>query len=64
VHIQATAVLRWPHKFIRDAQTGAEQLYDVAGDPGETVDLSGTELRIRDELAELSDAYEAFAHPP
>jgi arylsulfatase A-like enzyme len=64
VHIEATAVLRWPYKYIRNSQTGAEQLYDVAADPEEEDDLAAGQIRVRDELAELSDAYEAFAQQP
>lgn len=60
VHIRASAVLRWPMKYIRDGRTGAEQLFDVAADPRERNDLTVDAPETRGELSELLDAYEAF----
>lgn len=61
IHYEASAVLRWPLKLIRDRRTGSVELYDLAEDPGERVNLEASRPAARSELAELLDSYEAWA---
>jgi len=51
------AGLAWPLKLIVDPVTGDSQLFDLAGDPGETVDLGASRP---EEMAELKDALSRF----
>ncbi len=59
-------VRRGPHKYIRNQGWGNEVLFDVVGDPDETLNLAGHELG-RDLTADLraaTDAQLAAASPP
>ena len=60
VHVELDGVLRWPLKLIRDQRTGATELYDVASDPEERDDLSGSRDEEQSELSELLDGYGAY----
>jgi choline-sulfatase len=59
-HYQASAVLDWPHKLIRDDRTQSLELYDVAKDPGEHHNLTYRDPKLRGRLAELLEAYESW----
>ena len=60
IHYQASAVVRWPHKLIRDLRTGTEELYDVAADPAERDNLQGSRDPTLGRLSEVLDSYEAW----
>lgn len=56
-----TALYEWPYKYIRDS-SGAEELYHLEKDPGETVDLRDRESEVARRLAERLEAHEAGVH--
>jgi len=60
VHYEASAVLRWPTKLIRDRRLGTVEMYDLEADPHEQVDLSAVRPTERSELEEQLDSYEAW----
>jgi arylsulfatase A-like enzyme len=57
----ASAVVDWPHKFIRDHQTGTTALYDVVADRAERHSLVDRQPKIAGRLSDLLDAYEGWA---
>jgi hypothetical protein len=57
----ASAVLDWPHKFIRDHRTGATALYDVVKDRRELHSLRDRQPKIAGRLSDLLEAYESWA---
>ncbi len=64
VHQQASAIVEWPLKLIRDVRTNVTALYDVAEDPEEEDDLSSARAADRARLAERLESYEAYAVQP
>jgi arylsulfatase A-like enzyme len=60
----ASAVLKWPHKLIRDHRSRTLELYDVAADPGEHRSLAYERPELAGKLSDLLEAYEAWARPP
>lgn len=63
VRYDASAVLEWPFKFVRDRHTHSSLLFDVARDPGERNSLATTRPDIAGRLSDLLDGYEAWAVP-
>lgn len=59
----ASAVIDWPHKFIRDHRTGTVALYDVVEDPGERRSLIDSQPAVAGRLSDLLEAYESWAQP-
>ncbi|HEV8320810.1 MAG TPA: sulfatase, partial [Myxococcota bacterium] len=47
------ALVRWPHKLVRDLASGGSELYDLVADPRERNDLDGGDRALEDELARL-----------
>ena len=58
---ERTAVIRWPHKYIRSSD-GQHELYDLSTDHGEALDLAPTHPDLAAELSSTLDARLA-AHP-
>jgi arylsulfatase A-like enzyme len=61
VRYDASAVLDWPYKFLRDRRTNSSALFDVAHDPGEQRSLVDARPDVAGRLADLLDGYEAWA---
>jgi arylsulfatase A-like enzyme len=60
VRYQASAVLQWPLKLIRDERLGVVELYDVVSDPEERMDLSRPRAQDAARLSRLLDGYGAY----
>ena len=60
----ASAVVKWPHKLIRDHKSRTLELYDLADDPGEHRSRVYEEPKLAGKLSDLLEAYEAWARPP
>ena len=56
-------VVRWPHKLVRDLESGREELYDLSADPGERRDLGPAEPERVRELGALLDDWIAANRP-
>lgn len=63
VRYDASAVLQWPYKFVRDRHTHSSLLFDVTRDPGERHSLATTRPDIAGRLSDLLDGYESWAVP-
>jgi len=60
---QASAVLQWPYKLIRDDRTHTAELYDLEHDPTEQRSVASVETSLTGKLTDLLESYEAWARP-
>lgn len=63
VRYDASAVIHWPHKLVRDRRTRSVTLYDIAKDPDERSSLARTRVDVAGRLSDLLDGYEGWAVP-
>lgn len=62
IEYDASAVLSWPLKYIRDKRAHTEELFDVASDPGEKRNLVDEKPDARRSLGQLLDSFDAYAN--
>ncbi|MCP4600980.1 MAG: sulfatase-like hydrolase/transferase [Proteobacteria bacterium] len=60
IHREASAVVQWPFKYIRDSRTHTEEIYNVDSDPDEVHNLTKSAGAKHKQLSELLDAYESY----
>jgi arylsulfatase A-like enzyme len=60
-HYEARGVVRGAFKYVRDISSSVENLFDEAADPHEETDARARFPAVRDDLAELTDSWDAYA---